>query len=166
MVLGSTRCSMQRVDRECNLIQINKMDWVYALGPAASAMKGHSQTVADMNFQMHQITEASFPSSLITTSGFDSICVIKVLSKEACYQWRLCLIHVWPWGRRVILKKLSSFHMSVLMWISKQDLNSYTGTKLNNKKKLRKSREKRCFLFWLIIDRDWPCTKSIMRRQV
>ena len=32
----STRCSVQRVDRECNLIQINKIDWVYALGLAAS----------------------------------------------------------------------------------------------------------------------------------
>ena len=27
---------MQRADRECNLIQINKMDWVYALGLAPS----------------------------------------------------------------------------------------------------------------------------------
>ena len=33
--LGSTRCSVQRVDRECNLIQINKMDCVCALGLAA-----------------------------------------------------------------------------------------------------------------------------------
>ena len=38
MVLGSTRCSVQRVDRECNLIQINKMDWVYALWLAASLL--------------------------------------------------------------------------------------------------------------------------------
>ena len=34
--MGSTRCSVQRADRECNLIQINKMDWVYVLGLAAS----------------------------------------------------------------------------------------------------------------------------------
>ena len=32
------RCSVQRVDRECNLIQINKMDWVYVLGLAASGL--------------------------------------------------------------------------------------------------------------------------------
>ena len=36
--MGSTRCSVQRVDRECNLIEINKMDWVYALGLAASGL--------------------------------------------------------------------------------------------------------------------------------
>ena len=30
---------MQRVDRESNLIQINKMDWVYALGLAASNLE-------------------------------------------------------------------------------------------------------------------------------
>ena len=34
--LGSTRCSVHRVDLERNLIQINKVDWVYALGLAAS----------------------------------------------------------------------------------------------------------------------------------
>ena len=38
-------------------------------------MKGHSQIVADMNFQMHKTTEASFPSSRTTISGLDSICV-------------------------------------------------------------------------------------------
>ena len=31
-----SRCSVQRADRECNLIQINKIYWVYALGLAAS----------------------------------------------------------------------------------------------------------------------------------
>ena len=35
-LVGSTRCSVQRIDRECNLIQINKMDWIYVLGLAAS----------------------------------------------------------------------------------------------------------------------------------
>ena len=39
--MESTRCSVQRVDRECNLIQINKMGWVYALGLAVSQAPNH-----------------------------------------------------------------------------------------------------------------------------
>ena len=49
--------------------------WISHNDMSNHELKGHSQTVADMNVQMHQTAEASFPSSLITTSGFDSICV-------------------------------------------------------------------------------------------
>ena len=56
--------------------------WQHESTHSRNELKGHSQTVADMNFQMHKTTEASFPSSLITTSDFDSICVIKVIRKK------------------------------------------------------------------------------------
>ena len=92
-------------------------------------LKSHSQTAADMNFQMHKTTEASFPTSRITISGFDSICVKGPQERSLLSM----TIMPCPRGPRVILKKLSLFQdMSVLTWMSEQDLNSNTGRKSNN----------------------------------
>ena len=43
-----SRCSMQRVDLECNLIGINETDWVYPLGLATSPSDSvsHSENAA------------------------------------------------------------------------------------------------------------------------
>ena len=48
MVDALFRCSMQRVDLECNLIEINKTDWVYPLGLATSPPNSvsHSENAA------------------------------------------------------------------------------------------------------------------------
>ena len=49
---------VQRVDLECNLIQINKTDWVYAVGLAASPSDSvsHSENAAVMQVSIPSIT--------------------------------------------------------------------------------------------------------------
>ena len=49
---------VQRVDLECNLTQINKTDWVYAVGLAASPSDSvsHSENAAVMQVSIPSIT--------------------------------------------------------------------------------------------------------------